>query len=396
MDDAAESARRFTAARSAMGSFELDGLVCGDSGEWLLPTGNARYFSNFTIGNMPGALGGSVAVLPADGEPILVVPYGPQDCFRDWAQTSAWIPTVLSSPPEDPSGPLVPSVADAIRQAGLSRARIGIAGTFPGIKSLTEAFPSAEFVSTAAGNPGERDVVEQIRSVKSDWEVHHLRNAQTAAEAGMASFFDEVHPEVRLAEAVAVANLAAVRAGAEASRVILSAGTPWLWWHVQSERRFQAGDLVSLETNARSRGYTAQYARSTTLGEATELQSRLLAAARDSIDAMVAAARPGVTGAQVWQRGMEPVHEAGLTAWGRLGHGMGLSMDEGIAIVPDEQHRLEVGNCVALHASVWEESTRQSVILGEQYLIEAERPVPLSSQPQPHHTPVIPAAADKR
>ncbi len=371
----------------------LDGLVCGDSGEWLLPTGNARYFSNFSIGNMPGAMGGSVVVLPADGEPVLVVPYGPQDCFRDWAANSAWIPTVLSSSAGDPQRPLVSAVSEAISRAGLNRSRLGVAGTFPGIAQVQEEFPDADFVSTAAaGDRTQRDVIERIRSVKTDWEVHHLRNAQTAAEAGMASFFDEVAPGVRLAESAAAADFAAIRAGAEASRVILSAGTPWLWWHVQSERRFQVGDLISLETNARCLGYTAQYARATTLGEASELQTRLLGTAEESLRNMLATVRPGVSGAEVWHRGMEPVNDAGLQAWGRLGHGMGLSMDEGIAIVPNEEYLFEVGNCVAIHASVWEPSTRQSVILGEQYLIGAEGPVPLSSQPQARAVPALAVA----
>jgi len=75
-DDRAEYERRLVAVRAAMSRAGFDAIVAVDSGDWLPPTGNARYLSNFNIGNMVNVMSGVAVVVPLREEPTLVVPRG--------------------------------------------------------------------------------------------------------------------------------------------------------------------------------------------------------------------------------------------------------------------------------------------------------------------------------
>lgn len=378
----AEADRRLARVRALMEAEGYDAIISGDSGDWLPPTGNVRYLSNFTVGNMVNVVGGTVIVVPLMEPPTLVVPQGPMGGFADWARATAWVDRVQSDPAGSLSGSLLVDVVTAVKESGLEYGRIGIAGKFEGSDGLASLLPHAEIVDAViadgAGLP--RNLIERVRRVKSPWEIERLRSAQRCADIAMRMFMQGVRVGRRHVEAAADADNAAIQSGAERALTIMNSGnSPWMWWHVQGDRRFVRNSIVSLETNANVNGYSAQLARTAILGRENKAQAQLREVANESIQAMVARIRPGVTGGDIWEAGIKPVRASGLAAWGRLGHGMGLSMDEGFAIVPGDDWVLEDHATVALHASVWNAETRESYLLGEQYLIVGGLPELLSS-----------------
>jgi len=367
-----EYERRLAAVRALMAHEGFDAVVSGDSGDWLPPTGNARYLSNFDIGNMVNAVSGTAVLVPLTDEPVLVVPQGPLGCFADWARAKAWIERVQSDPGGPLAGNLLNDVVIAIHDSGLDRARIGVCGAFAGSWELATLLPHAEIVpaiqNDGSGTP--RNLIERVRRVKTPWEIERLRQAQRCAEVAMLTFMRGVAPGRRHTESAAEADFASIQAGAERALTIMNSGTaPWMWWHVQGDRRFSVDNIVSLETNARVDGYSAQLARTGVLGRENRVQAKLREVATESLQAMVDRIRPGATGEDVWRAGIEPVEHAGLKAWGRLGHGMGLSMDEGFAIVPGDDYVLEDNACLAIHASIWNSDSHESYLLGEQYVV---------------------------
>jgi Xaa-Pro aminopeptidase len=83
---------------------------------------------------------------------------------------------------------------------------------------------------------------------------------------------------------------------------------------------------------------------------------------RDVHRAFVAAARPGVTGAELWQRCLEVVATAGVDdrfmGWGDdrvrfVGHGVGLELDELPVIAPRQTMPLAAGNVIALEPKLF-------------------------------------------
>ena len=400
--DRAEYERRLSAVRAAMQADGFDAVVAGDSGDWLQPTGNARYLSNFGMGNLGATVPGVVVVVPLTGEPALVVPNGPNACWATWARQESWIAEVRSNV----SGGYMPEkglLADTVKvlvDHGFERGRIGVCGAFEPLAGLAAALPDAEVVAAEVkdGTGTPRDLIERVRRTKSEWEIERLRHAQRCVDIAVKTFMDNAQPGVRQSLCAAEADHAAARQGAEESLMIMNSGTaPWMWWYAQGNRTFAPDAIVSMEGNVRYDGYVAQLARSGVLGRTDDRRRRMLEVARESQHAMLARVRVGVTGEDVWNAGLEPIVRAGMTPWGRMGHGVGLSMDESFAIAPADDTVLAENDCMVIHASIYDSDTNDSLLLGEQYVLRAGGPEALSDTLPPLElAPRVAARAGQR
>ncbi|MFF0014986.1 M24 family metallopeptidase [Streptomyces sp. NPDC005374] len=381
-----ELAKRLVEVRAGMEKAGLDVLVCADSGGWFQPSGATRYLTGFAFGPMAGVIEKAAVVVPAQGPPVLVVPQGPRGGIAAWARRTARGAQVRSDPEGGLAGDLMEDIAAVVRESAGPRARVGLSGTFAGWpEALAENLPHAELVDTAVrdGGGSRRDLLERVRARKSPWEVAALVEAQRCAEAGMEAFLAAATPGRRLTEAVAEAHVAAVRAGAEDQLTIMNCGSdPWMWWNAQEQRRFSDHHVLTLETNARYHGYVAQYARATTLGPSSGAQQALLETAHASLTAMVDRLRVGATGDDLYQVATEPIKRAGLQPWGRFGHGTGLSADESLAVAPGDDNVVADGTCLALHASVLDPESNETVLVGEQFVVAKGRVLPLSAHSQ--------------
>ncbi len=375
-----EYRRRLAAVQAGMREDGLDLLVSADSGDWLPPTGDARYLTGFTFNNLAPAFKGLAIVVPPAGDPVLVMPGGPQGEFADWARHIARNAQVRAATDVEEA------IAQVVRELSPAAARVGLGQRFASFDRLPALLSGHDVVDahTADTTGSGRGPFERARAIKSDYEIGLLSAAQTAADHGMVAFAEALSPGTRNAVAQSTARLAAVRAGAEDALVIMNAGTnPWVWWHFQADRVVPANGIASVEVNARVGGYTAQLARSGTIGADDDSGLRLLDAGVASVEAMVSTLRPGATGHDVWRAGTAALHRAGVESWGRLGHGMGLAMDEGIAVVEGNEVPLEVGSVIAVHAAPWDPGSRRSALIGEQYVIRAAGPEPLSATVPP-------------
>jgi len=381
--DRAEFERRLAAVRELMSAEGFDLLIAADNDSWLLPGGHVRYLSNFTVGNLAGMAEYSAAIVPLQGEPVLVIPPGPRVCFEAWAEATAWIANVRTTPPTGwpPAHNLFDDVVAVVRENAGGGSRIGMCGTFPGANGLVAELSDMDVAAAAVVDARgvARDIVERAREVKSPWEVVRLREAQAYAEESVKTFMDAVEPGRKQIRAVAEGEWRAKELGADEAMIIMSSGTaPWVWWIYQGERRFSAGDLVSMEGNARVGGYISQLARSGVIGDATPVQQAVVGTATAALEAMIARVAPGATGGDLWDAAVEVVNEAKLATWGRFGHGMGLSMAESFDVMPGDDRPLREGHCIELHAGVIHQESEQSALIGDQYLVQNGKAVPLS------------------
>jgi Xaa-Pro dipeptidase len=384
-EDEKEFRRRLEVVRGLMRAEGIDALVVADDDSFF--SGGVRYLSNFSAGHHTQAF--LAVVLPLEGEPTLVVHPGPREGIRAWARQSSWIDDVRCSPVVGwpPHFDLLNDVVAAVDDAGAASGRIGISGRCPDLKSLAARLPKAQVAPAVAHNAVglERDLLDLARAVKSEWEVERLRTAQRYADLGIRAFMAAVRPGERQALAMAAAEWAAKSAGAEDVEIPMESGTdPWVWWVYQGERTFTAGDMVSLELNARDRGYVAQIGRSGVIGTPSRAQELLIETGTAALAAMAAELKPGVTGRELWEVGLAVVEEAGLAPWGRFGHGMGLSMSETFDVYTHDEFPVEDGWCVALHAGVIHGESEQSVMIGEQYMIENGHAAALSESIVPY------------
>jgi Xaa-Pro aminopeptidase len=356
-----------------MASEGFHGLVVADDDDIVaIPGGHCRYLSGYAA----PATKHLAVVVPVEGDPALIVPPGPLNCFPRLAAERSWITNIVSSPVDawPPKEDLVGDIATQLTNLGCAQATVGLCGSFPGLAELGDRLPGATFAATAqpdARGIG-RDIVERARAIKSDWEFERLRAAQVACNAGAAAFMAAVQDGRSYHMAISAADAAAAAAGSHQQLTAMSASrNPWFWWigGPGGPTAFNEGDLVAFEFNARIDGYVAQVARSGVLGRATATQDLVLDTARASLQAMLARLEPGVTGGQLWDAGMGPVRGAGLQPWGRYGHGMGLCMAETLDVMPDDNGVVRDGQSLMLHAGIIDPTTQNSALIGDQVVV---------------------------
>ena len=262
-----------------------------------------------------------------------------------------------------------------IKATGLDRATVGVCGQFPDIDKVFAALPQATFPIVGQGGIAHRaeiarDFLQELRAQKSEWELRRLASAREVAGVAAAAFTEAARPGESLHKAVADAKYAASMSGYEDPTVysvyVGGGQDPWAFAEDGGgDRTFEAGELVSYEMNTRVNGYFCQYPGCFTVGEPSELQSRVVGVATDAYEAVRDALQPGMTGDDLWRIGLEVVEAAGLRTWGQFGHGMGLGMAEGLRIWAGDPGRFVDGCCFVLHAAVVDPGHRAFALVGD-------------------------------
>ena len=98
-----------------------------------------------------------------------------------------------------------------------------------------------------------------------------------------------------------------------------------------SEKPISPGDLVMIDGGAVYGGYSTDFIRQACLGEPTHDQRKWFDICLEANDAAIAAIRPGVSGADVYEAGVEVFKREGLMDYNVLnivGHGTGMEVHE--------------------------------------------------------------------
>lgn len=327
---AAEVERRLAAFQAALREQQLGGAV-------LVQSADLYYFT--------GTTQNAHLVVPADGEPVLLVRK-----------------TLARARAESPLGRIEPlrslrDLAGALRDAGLGGGRLGFElDVLPALRYLDYAQRLAGFELVDCSS-----AIRALRAVKSAWELDRIREA-AAMLAGVdecvAGVLREGMTEIELAAEVEAwlrrqghqgvirmrafngevhyGTIAAGPAAAEPGGTdtpLVGAGPNAYVAKGASDRPIGRGEPVIVDLVGASCGYLADQTRTFSLGP---LPPRL----REAYDASVAilrgvaaAARPGVTGARLWELSTELAGERRdrFASAGRISfvaHGFGLEIDE--------------------------------------------------------------------
>jgi Xaa-Pro aminopeptidase len=117
----------------------------------------------------------------------------------------------------------------------------------------------------------------------------------------------------------------------------------------------QPGDLMIFDLFPRIGGYRADIANTLCAGQPTQEQRDHLAVLQAALQAGEATLRPGVTAAEVYAAGREPIAAAGLgdAFPHHAGHGLGLGHPEPPFLVPESQEILQAGDVVTLEPGAY-------------------------------------------
>lgn len=308
----------------------------------LLVTGpeNRRYLTGFT---------GSTGWLVVSQQGLALVTDG-----RYWAQAQAECPDVpVVRFRRDLHQRLSQALAEGLRSLGW-QGRLGCEA-----QHLTVA----EFEDLKADLAGIellplKGLVEELRQVKSPEEIEAIRRAAGVAARAFHQALHIFQEGVREAELCAELEYRIQLCGARKPSfdTIVASGPNGAYPHAGvTDRRMQAGELVTIDFGALADGYCSDLTRTVWIGPLEGEQRRLYEAVRRAHRAGIEAIRPGKSGAEIDQVARSVLAEAGYAeAFSHgLGHGVGLAVHEGPGLRPGETTLLAPGMVLTVEPGVY-------------------------------------------
>ncbi|EKN4708137.1 TPA: M24 family metallopeptidase [Yersinia enterocolitica] len=229
---------------------------------------------------------------------------------------------------EHPIGPPIEAVfglvKDALESAGVLDKTIAIelqAMSNGGKSVLDKVAPGLKLVDSTA-------LFNEIRMIKSPWEIQHLRKSAEITEFGIASAAKHIRVGCTAAELTA-AFKAAVMTFPETnfSRFnLISVGDNFSPKMFPDETPAKPGDLIKFDCGVDVAGYGADLARTFVLGEPDELTQQIYNTIRIGHEHMLSMVAPGVKLKDVFDSTMDVIKKSGLPHYnrGHLGHGDGV------------------------------------------------------------------------
>jgi Xaa-Pro aminopeptidase len=310
---------RVIRARAAVAKAGLAGLIAyADC--WR--GANVTYFTRFRPLDGVSDVAMALLLLPIDGEPTLFV----SEMCLGFASSETTFPV---RPFRDLDAALVGLVA------GRRNARFGLAGSayIPALllDRLRERLSGARIEPTST--------LADLKAVKSPAEVHLLRKAASLTDAAMATIQKTLadgrpHSERELAQ---LADAAMIVGGADrtAYDTMVQAGPRSVYNLARpTDRVLQPGDLVMTDIGARYRGYVADGGRGFTYGPVGPEKIAIVKVAANAVDAGIAAARPGITAADLNAVMQQELVRSGYEKYSGearghgTGHGTGMDPEE--------------------------------------------------------------------
>jgi Xaa-Pro aminopeptidase len=223
------------------------------------------------------------------------------------------------------------ATAQLIADLHLDRARIGLVGeqtiSLASWRTLSARIPGVEFVKAD-------DILEAMRSIKSEAEIGVIRQAGEIASAAMTAMMASCVPGATEAEVALSAYQTVIPRGGQIWDMPMASGpyaNAFAFGSIPSwtTRRLEEGDFYSSDLYGAYHGYFFDFIRSTVVGgRASTAQIELIEAVTTACDAVIDGLRPGTTMGDAFDRGAAAVRDAGYDlAFPSLGHGLGLGLE---------------------------------------------------------------------
>ena len=329
----AERLQRLARARALMKANGIGAIV-------IEPGASLDYFTGVQWGRSERLTG---AVIPAEGDPIIVTPFFEKPSVAESLVVPAEIRTWDEH--EEP----LKLVADFLRQRGVAGQPIGFEETnrYFILDRLQQQLPNARVVSA---NP----VVRALRMIKTPAEIALM---QAAADITIAAF-RAIHPQIRLGmTAGAVRQLFTDAAlgfgGASPWGLILFGPAAALPHGTGKPQQLQRGEIVLLDCGCEVHGYQSDISRTFVFGaDPTAEQRKVWTQMHRGQQIAFATAKVGVPAGSV-----DDAVRRAYESWGygpgyklpgtshRTGHGIGMEGHEPINLVHGEMTLLAPGMC---------------------------------------------------
>jgi Xaa-Pro aminopeptidase len=213
--------------------------------------------------------------------------------------------------------------AELLKSAGLVAPRIALEFELwptAAWETLRTELPAATFVDAT-------EILEELRAVKTEVELNHLRNAAAGIVDSMLATFQWVRPGVTEMEIVQQLRIEQAIRGLDYEFALITTGPTF--GRGPSQRKIANREILSLDTGGRYHGYLADMARMAVLGEPTALMKDLLDEILNIQSAARSAIKPGTLGSEIYQVALQALNSCSHRQDMRfVAHGIGLIAHE--------------------------------------------------------------------
>jgi len=293
----------------------------------------------------------TAAVIPVEGDPMIVTPFFEEPSVRE----SLGVPAQVRVWQEHESPFAV--IAGWLRERGLANHRIGIEETVRhfAVAGLAQAIGDARLIVSA------NSVVRGCRMIKTSAEIALM---QKAADVTMAAY-RWTHPRVETGmtpqDIAGLMTAATRKLGGEVAFNLILLGEASAYPHGTGKpQRVVKGEVVLMDCGARVHGYESDISRTFVHGEPTAEQRKVWGEMRRGQDVAFAAAQIGTPAGAVDDAvrryyaslGYGPDYKLpGLSH--RTGHGIGMDGHEPINLVRGETVKLAAGMCFSNEPGIY-------------------------------------------
>ena len=304
-----------------------------------------RYFTGFLTRFWESPSRPWFLVVPTEGKPIAVIP-----SIGAALMASTWVEDIRTWAAPDPEDDGVSLLAGTLREVG---GPVGV----PSHMETHLRMPLSDFARVQAASRlafgDDRGIVAELRAVKSAAEIAKIAESCDVAARAFARVGEIAAPGVALAQVFRDFQRLLLEEGADWVPYLAGGAGPDGYADVISpatEVPLAEGDILMLDTGAVWDGYFCDYDRNFAIGRVSEGQKAAHARLIEATQAGLEVARAGVRADEVWQA-MAAVTGGGEGA-GRLGHGLGMQLTEGLSLTAKDRTVLQPGMVITLEPGV--------------------------------------------
>jgi Xaa-Pro aminopeptidase len=337
--DTGEYRARLSRAQSEMARAGLAALL-------LTTEAEVRYFTGYLTRFWESPSRPWFLIVPGSGEPVAVIP-----SIGAALMGKTWIRDIRTWAAPDPADDGVSLLAETLREVA--------GGGKVGVPSGPEShlrMPLADFGRVQAMGVSFADdagIVARLRAVKSEAEIAKIAHACSIAGRAFSRVGEVAREGVAMEAVFRGFQALLLDEGADWVPYLAGGAGPLGYGDVISpadETPLARGDVLMLDTGAVWDGYFCDFDRNFAIGPVDRRAEAGWARLLEAAEAGRAAAKPGARASDVWHA-MAQIVGAGDTA-GRLGHGLGMQLTEGLSLTGKDHSLLEAGMVITLEPGV--------------------------------------------
>lgn len=360
-----EYTARLARAQALMEAAELDAIL-------LSTEHDIRYMTGFLTRFWESPTRPWYIVVPRQGSVIAVIPEigAPLMSRTEVTDIRTW-----PAPNYHDDG--VSLLADA-----LGRGRVGVpSGIETHLRLPLDDLRRLEALGVRFASDG--GIIRRLRAIKSQGEIAKIRAACGVADRAFARMPEIARAGVALSEVFRRFQILCLEEGADWVGYLAGGAGPGGYADVISPATaapLVPGDVLMLDTGVVLDGYYCDFDRNYSVGPVNIPYARLIEASAAGFEA----AKPGATAADLYHA-MDHVLGAGTR--GRLGHGLGLQLTEGLSLIPEDHTPLEPGMVLTLEPVL--ETAPGRIAVHEENIVITETGAEWLSTPAPKRLPQI-------